>query len=168
MKKLLFISLVLLTSCSSLKDKQINTANKVHSLLYNGKAKELQDLLAVKGLAGRDTERISFEAKIYQKIINKYGAPDLSKCNYIIDRNDFIRPYSIEYPIFTGQDTIMIYKFEKGICLRVLFGPENMNNPSHIADFEILMDNQAYPFNSINHEKQEKILEEIRKSIFNK
>ncbi|RKD86400.1 hypothetical protein [Mangrovibacterium diazotrophicum] len=162
--RILLLCLVVLQSCGSLESKQIKTAKKVHYLLDEGKSENLNRLLVNGNSAGRDTERITFESKIYQKIIDKYGTPDFSHCNYIVDKNDFIYPYKVDFPIFIGQDTVVNYKVENSVCLRVLFGPEQINNPSKIADYEIVIDDEAYPFSPQKRIQDSTAIEEFRDS----
>jgi len=166
MKKLGFTFLIIsLISCKSLQERQIQTADKVENLLLNGNANEIQqifvqsseDLIGI----GKDVESIDFDIEQFKQISQKYGKADKSKRTYNLDRSNFVFPYKIEYPIFSGVDTIKPFKIAKNeeffkrnnmeidtltrwritkISLIVYFGPEQINKPSKIANYEILIE----------------------------
>lgn len=157
--------IILLISCKTLQECQIQTANKVEDLLLNGDARRIQKLFFQKSEdltgIGKNTESIEFDIEKFRQIIQKYGKVNKDRSVYKFDKSDYIFPYKIEYPIFTGVDTIKPFKIAKNdaffkqnhieidtltkwritkISLIVYFGPEQVNKPSKIANYEILIE----------------------------
>lgn len=132
------------TSCLTLKEKHLKTADNVGYLLYEGNIDDLHDLFALNpDKIGRDKEALRFDSKDYKYLASKYGFPDIKKANYFVDKDDFINPYKIKIPIHEGVDTLFGWRV-KNVFLQVVFGPENVNSPSKIAFYEIVQDRLVY------------------------
>ena len=147
MKRVLLISLfgiILLSSCLSLQERHLKTADKVSHLLYEGNIDDLHSLFALNpNNIGRDKEALNYDSKDFKHLVSKYGFPDIKKASYFIDKKDFIKPYKIRIPIHEGVDTLFGWRV-KNVYLQVEFGPENVNNPSKIAFYEIVQDRLVY------------------------
>ena len=93
---------------------------------------------------GSDVEHIKYDCESLTILQKKYGVINVSKMKYIVNPTDFVTPYMVEFPVFEGEDTIW-NKRVKGISLRILFGPENVNSPNKIAYYEIYFDRILVP-----------------------
>lgn len=146
MRKGLFLifGIVLLTSCLTLKERHLKTADRVSHLLYKGDIDDLHNLFALNpDKIGRHRDALKHDSNIYKHLVTKYGLPDIKKASYFIDKNDFINPYKIKIPIHEGVDTLFGWRV-KNVFLQVEFGPENVNSPSKIAFYEIVQDRLVY------------------------
>jgi hypothetical protein len=129
-----------LTSCATLKERHIETAKKVLSSMQQGNGELIHSMIALNAdKIGLDLEQIEFDCERLKKMENKYGIVDVSKMKYVVNPKDFVTPYMVEFPVFLGEDTIW-NKRVKGISLRILFGPENVNSPNKIAYYEVYFD----------------------------
>lgn len=140
--KMVFLSALFfaLMSCATLKERHIETAKKILSSMQQGNGELIHSMIALDAdKIGLDVEQIEFDCDRLKKMEDKYGKVDISKMKYIVDPSDFVTPYMVEFPVFQGEDTIW-NKRVKGISLRILFGPENVNSPNKIAHYEIYFD----------------------------